>query len=84
MDCCGIAWRVIADAFRLLQKAGLVPAGLADRLVRAAGFRNIVVHAYEADMQRVHEAARNGPADLRSFLASMRDCADRAAEHEQP
>ena len=63
-----------ADAFRLLQKADVIPTELADRLVRAAGFRNVVVHAYEAlDMARVHEAARTGPADLRAFLARMRD-----------
>ena len=64
-----------ADAFRLLQKAGvLVDPALADRLVRAAGFRNIVAHAYETlDMLRVHHAARNGPADLLAFLALLRD-----------
>ena len=64
-----------ADAFRLLQKAGvLTDAALADRLVRAAGFRNVVAHAYEAlDMVRVHEAATKGPADLRAFLAILRD-----------
>ena len=64
-----------ADAFRLLRKAGiLVDAALADRLVRAAGFRNIVAHAYETlDMQRVHDAAKNGPVDLLAFLALLRD-----------
>lgn len=63
-----------ADAFRRLQRAGLVEAALADRLARAAGFRNVVAHAYEAlDMRRVHAAATNGPADLRAFLAILRD-----------
>ena len=64
-----------ADAFRLLQKAGVVAdAALADRLVRATGFRNLVAHAYETlDMQRVHDAARTGPADLLAFLALLRD-----------
>jgi uncharacterized protein YutE (UPF0331/DUF86 family) len=69
-----------ADAFRLLQKAGLVQDALADRLVRAAGFRNTVAHAYEAlDMRRVHAAAVHGPADLRAFLAILRDAAADAA-----
>jgi uncharacterized protein YutE (UPF0331/DUF86 family) len=36
-----------ADAFRRLQGANLIDAALADRLVRAAGFRNVVAHAYE-------------------------------------
>ena len=64
-----------ADAFRLLQNAGVIgDAALADRLVRAAGFRNVVAHAYETlDMQRVHDAARRGPQDLVAFLALLRD-----------
>ena len=67
------------EAFRLLQKAGVIDSGLADRLVRAAGFRNIVAHAYGTlDMARVHDAATNGPGDLRSFLRCVRDRTIRA------
>ena len=67
------------DAFRLLEKAGILEAPLADRLVRAAGFRNIVAHAYETlDMRRVYDAATKGPADLRSFLVILRDRASEA------
>lgn len=45
-----------ADAFRLLEKSSVIDSGLADRLVRAADFRNIVAHAYEnLDMRRVHQ-----------------------------
>jgi uncharacterized protein YutE (UPF0331/DUF86 family) len=63
-----------ADAFRLLEKAAVVDSALADRLVRAAGFRNIVAHAYDTlDMARVHDAAVHGPPDLRAFLARLRD-----------
>ena len=58
-----------ADAFRRLQQAGLLESTLADRLVKAAGFRNVVAHAYEQlDMARVHRAALSGPADLRGFV----------------
>jgi uncharacterized protein YutE (UPF0331/DUF86 family) len=61
-----------ADAFRRLQAAGVIDAGLADRLVRAAGFRNVVAHAYERlDMKRVHQAATEGPDDLRAFVAAL-------------
>jgi uncharacterized protein YutE (UPF0331/DUF86 family) len=60
------------DAFRRLAQAGVLDAALADRLTRAAGFRNVVAHAYESlDMRRVHRAAREGPADLRAFLAAL-------------
>ena len=63
-----------ADAFRRLQQANVIEAPLADTLVRAAGFRNLVAHAYETmDMQRVHQAATEGPADLLAFLARLRD-----------
>jgi uncharacterized protein YutE (UPF0331/DUF86 family) len=63
-----------ADAFDRLRDAGVIEAGLAARLVRAAGFRNVVAHAYERlDMRRVFEAARSGPADLRALLAAVRD-----------
>lgn len=62
------------DAFRRLQQAGVIEAALADRLVRAAGFRNIVAHAYASlDMRRVYEAASAGPSDLVAFLAILRD-----------
>ena len=61
-----------ADAFRRLEHAGVIDAGLAGRLVRAAGFRNVVAHAYDQlDMARVHHAARTGPADLRAFVAAI-------------
>lgn len=63
-----------ADAFRRLAEAGVIPEDLADRLVRAAGFRNLVVHAYgRLDLTRVHQAASNGPDDLRTFLRTLRD-----------
>lgn len=62
------------DAFRRLERAGMLPGELADRLVRAAGFRNVVAHAYEdIDMGRVFQAAMDGPRDLRRFLAVARD-----------
>lgn len=61
-----------ADAFRRLQAAGIIEGPLADRLVRAAGFRNVVAHAYESlDMARVHLAATSGPADLLAFVAAL-------------
>ncbi len=63
-----------AEAFRRLAEAGALTEDLAARLARAAGFRNVVAHAYDRlDMARVHRAARDGPADLRAFLAAMAD-----------
>lgn len=61
-----------ADAFRKLAASGVIDPALADRLVRAAGLRNVVAHAYDQlDLARVFEAARSGPADLRAFLGAI-------------
>lgn len=63
-----------AEAFRKLAVAGVLEGALAERLVRAAGFRNLVVDGYERlDMVRLHGVAQTGPADLVAFLAALRD-----------
>ncbi len=60
------------EAFRKLAAAGFLDNALGDRLTRAAGFRNVVAHTYETiDMARVFQAASQGPADLRAFLAAL-------------
>lgn len=62
------------DAFRLLAAHDVIEPALAERLVRAAGFRNVLVHAYaDLDLARVHAAAVEGPDDLLAFLAATRD-----------
>jgi uncharacterized protein YutE (UPF0331/DUF86 family) len=61
-----------ADAFRRLEGAGIIDHRLATTLIKAAGFRNVVAHAYDTlDMARVHRAATDGPADLLGFLAAL-------------
>ena len=61
-----------ADAFQRLAAAGCVEASLAQRLARAAGFRNVVAHAYgDLDLARVFEAASRGPANLRAFVGAL-------------
>jgi uncharacterized protein YutE (UPF0331/DUF86 family) len=65
-----------ADAFEKLASSGHLDRALANRLGRAAGFRNVVAPADESiDMKIVHDAARQGPADLHAFLARVRDIA---------
>jgi uncharacterized protein YutE (UPF0331/DUF86 family) len=62
------------EAFQRLMGAGYLKPDLAGRLTRAAGFRNVVAHAYdEIEMDRVYRAAREGPADLRDFLAALEE-----------
>lgn len=61
-----------AEAFRALAAAGHLEPALSERLVRAAGFRNLVAHAYESiDMARVYRAAQTGPDDLRALLSAL-------------
>ena len=61
-----------AEAFRLLAAHGLLEGPPAERLARAAGFRNLVVHGYgRLDLRRVHAIAADGPGDLRAFLAAL-------------
>jgi uncharacterized protein YutE (UPF0331/DUF86 family) len=60
------------EAFQRLADAGFLEPKLAGRLTQAVGFRNVVAHAYDKlDMDRVYRAAREGPADLRAFLAAL-------------
>jgi uncharacterized protein YutE (UPF0331/DUF86 family) len=57
----------------------VIEGALAERLTRAAGFRNVVAHAYEAlDMGRVFAAAVEGPTDLRAFLGALARIAGKA------
>jgi uncharacterized protein YutE (UPF0331/DUF86 family) len=66
------------DVFRGLVHARIIPASLGESLVRAAAFRNAIVHAYEnLDLQRVFVAARDGPGDLRALVGALRDYAPR-------
>ncbi|MBV9314197.1 MAG: DUF86 domain-containing protein [Pseudonocardia sp.] len=63
-----------AVAFRSLADGGVIDRDLGERLARAAGFRDLIVHAYaELDLRQVHAIALRGPADLRAFLAALRD-----------
>jgi len=62
------------ESFETLARARMLDPDLAERLARAAGFRNVIAHAYEGlDLARIYEAARHGPADLRAFLRVVRD-----------
>lgn len=60
------------DAFRDLATAGVIDNELAHRLAGAAGFRNLVVHAYaRLDLHLVHAIATAGPPDLTAFLRAL-------------
>jgi uncharacterized protein YutE (UPF0331/DUF86 family) len=61
------------DVFRLLGRAGLVPADLLGRLEQMAGFRNVVVHLYQdVDLGVVRDVVENHLGDLLDFVAAIR------------
>ena len=61
------------DVFRLLGKAGMLPADLAGRLERMAGFRNVVVHLYQdVDVAIVRDVVENHLGDLLDFVTAIR------------
>ena len=82
-NCMDIAAHIISDEglgvpgsagemFFLLQENGFLSAGLADRMVKAVGFRNLLVHEYEKiDLQRLHQAAEKNVGDLLEYLSSV-------------
>ena len=61
-----------AEMFYLLQENGFLSADLTQKMVKATGFRNLLVHEYEKiDLQRLHHAAKNNLDDLTEFLAAV-------------
>ena len=60
-----------ADAVRLLGRHGLVEPGLAERLARAVGFRNVLVHDYVEVDDRIVLARLDDHADLDAFVAAV-------------
>lgn len=60
------------DAVARLAHAGRISDALADRLEKAASFRDAFVHAFDdIDAASIYRAARVLPADLRLFMTEM-------------
>lgn len=69
-----IAWRGLrkpssfGEAFVVLQEAGMLSPPLAENLVRMAGIRNVLAHAYErVDYAMVCDVLENRLGDLEAF-----------------
>lgn len=60
--------------FFLLQENGILSADLTEKMVKAVGFRNLLVHEYERiDLKRLHQAAEKNVDDLMEFLSAVFD-----------
>jgi len=62
------------DLFVLLERNGWIPFKLATNLKNMAGFRNILVHAYEKfDLDVMIDVLRNHLSDLSEFVGAIRE-----------
>jgi len=56
------------ELFYLLEDRGLIESGLAEKMVRAVGFRNLVVHEYgKVDIEVVFLVSHENVGDLEEF-----------------
>ena len=68
----GVLPATAAEAFVQMAGLGLIPRPLADRLVLAVGFRNILIHEYvKIDWKIVMRVTRDGARDLAAFGKAM-------------
>jgi uncharacterized protein YutE (UPF0331/DUF86 family) len=79
-SCIDIASHVVAEEelgiagstnelFYLLEENGIIPTALAERMVQAVGFRNLIVHEYgRVNLEIVYRAARENLDDLLEFM----------------
>jgi uncharacterized protein YutE (UPF0331/DUF86 family) len=82
-NCIDMASHVISDEglgmpgstnemFYMLQENGYVSRELAEKMVAAVGFRNLVVHEYaKLDLEEVYKISRDHTDDLLEFLKAL-------------
>jgi uncharacterized protein YutE (UPF0331/DUF86 family) len=64
--------QTMGDGFRQLAQEGIISRELATQLVKAVGFRNLAVHAYDKiDWSIVYSLLDDDLADLRAFGAQI-------------
>ncbi len=58
------------EFFYLLCGRGIISVRLQESMIKAVGFRNLIVHEYaKLDLERVYEIATDGLNDLEEFIA---------------
>ena len=82
-NCIDIAAHIVGDEglgvpgstnemFYLLEEHGLLGPQLVEKMVKAVGFRNLVVHEYgKVDLEQVLDIAHKGVDDLQKYIASI-------------
>jgi len=60
------------EIFQILRKRGVLPPDLAERMARASGLRNILVHDYlDVDLPTAHAVYTQSVGDLQAFLGRI-------------
>jgi uncharacterized protein YutE (UPF0331/DUF86 family) len=60
------------EMFYLLEENGYLDGQLAEKMVKAVGFRNLIVHEYtRLDLEQVLRIAQKDISDLKGFLQSI-------------
>jgi uncharacterized protein YutE (UPF0331/DUF86 family) len=67
-----------ADVFRALGEHGIIDDDLADRMTRAAGFRNVLSHQYgnRIDDEDVYNFLQNELPLFQAYLEAVREVLD--------
>ena len=60
------------EMFYLLEENGYLDTELTEKMVKAVGFRNLIVHEYgKVELKQVFEVAQNNIEDLNEYLRSI-------------
>lgn len=60
------------EMFYLLEENGFLDRDITEKMVKAVGFRNLIVHEYgKIDLKQVFNAARNNTNDLLEYLKAI-------------
>lgn len=66
-----------SDAFHILHEEELINTGLTEKLIKMAGFRNIIAHDYEdLDFGIIYDVLQNHLQDIEDFLVVIKDKLD--------
>jgi uncharacterized protein YutE (UPF0331/DUF86 family) len=61
-----------SEMFYLLENKGLLQVDLTERMIKAVGLRNLIVHEYgKIELKLLFETVRRDLDDLNSYLASL-------------
>ena len=62
----------INEMFYLLEQNGYLSGELTEKMVKASGFQNLMVHEYgKIDLKQVYEIAHDQTGDLNKYLISV-------------